>query len=237
MKTTITITFLLIAGFLSFTSTTFSQDTHSVKADQAQVSAPSSASSKAQLKNKFVYGTIGFGLGTAVNTLFALNIYTNKRVYFDLVLNPFSYKAANLPHNYQRGSFLAIPEPIPHDHLTALSFNVGTYFFSSTSSTRFGIEAGPSILWNTETLFTPAANFDEDFIMALFLASNSNYETQTINHRGFGANFKLKAEVPLSKAVGFEFSLLSCINKYHTCIGIDGCFSFGSFSHKSKSPN
>lgn len=144
---------------------------------------------------------------------FGASIVFPKNYGFSFHRHGFVRKAKRLPSNYDPGIFLFAPR----DHLATYSFNLLFELPTSDKNVKFGVEPGISKVVSHLQNFTGQP---DSWL-------GSNYITHTKTETGFGFNLRLKAELPISRVLGFETAIITTLNTYQSYIGWEFAVTLG----------
>lgn len=126
-----------------------------------------------------------------------------------------TFVSRHLPDDYDKGSSWG-GRPTEKVRIYALSA-VWKYQPFKTPLLRLGVEAGPALLKYWRSSFTPQpVTTSGGFV---WTSHSSNYSHQLYETRSVGLNLAVRAEAPLSRGFGFEYSLWSHLNRECTLMG------------------
>jgi hypothetical protein len=127
-------------------------------------------------------------------------------------------RAKNKPDDFSAGIInLFTLSGLPVDIVKELSFCVVKEFPTKAPLVRFGIEAGPTLVWYRLANFT--ASGDGFF--------GSNYDINYTGNSSIGFSLRLKSEFPLIRFGGLEVAAYANVNEFYSVAGVQFVLNLG----------
>ncbi len=208
----------LVPAFIFFGIMVIRMDAQSVS------EIPAGERSIRQFINTHIY--LGLGLSAPIGGAFAGSVILTSGWGGSVTWNVSYPSAKNLPSDFKRSSgFLSFLDVVGEgkDKISALSFRVLKEFPMRSKKLRWGLEAGPSLVFTGV-----ATNFVRvpEPCNPLF-GCGANYTYETINSNSLGLSLKGKFEMAISRPFGLEIGLTSNINSKRSYFGVDFLIMLG----------
>ena len=173
----------------------------------------------------------GSGLGICLKgVLFGMN-YTymgSKNWGVSIRYNSNIYKSKDIPFDYYEDGYRVFS---PKDYVNLLSVNLLKGFTSSTRSSRFGFEAGPSWVNYSKAEFDQNPSYDPnpdpDINWIYKIGTKYKYDKSHRRNNTIGLSLMAKLEYLIAPYAGMEFAIFSNLNTLSSVTGICISFNFG----------
>jgi len=185
---------------------------------------PAGEQSTGHFDNTHVY--FGLGLSAPIGAAFAGTVILTSGWGGSVTWNLSCPSAKNLPSDFERSSGgLSGLDVVGErkDKINSISFRVLKEFPTRSKKLRFGLEAGPSLVFTGV-----ATNFVRvpDPCDPLF-GCGANYTYETINSNSLGLSLKGKLEMAFTRPFGLEIGATSNINPKRSYFGADFLITLG----------